>query len=58
MLTSPPTRAPYDPGEVTACVRAERCLRVGRDQAALQSVLGSHIADFPLFLPDRENSRP
>jgi hypothetical protein len=40
-------------------VRAEfSCLWVGRDQAALWSVLGSHIADFPLFSPDRETSRP
>ena len=40
-------------------VRAEfSCIWVGRDQAALWSVLGSHIADFPLFSPDRETSRP
>ena len=30
-------------------VHAERCLRVGRDQALLESVLGSHVADFPFF---------
>ena len=31
--------------------RAERCLRVGCDKTALRSVLGFHVADFPLVLP-------
>ena len=35
-------------------MRAERCLRVLREQAALWSVLGSHIAHFTLFSPHRE----
>ena len=30
-------------------VHAERCPRVGRDQALLRSVLGSHVVDFPFF---------
>ena len=30
-------------------VHAERCLRVGRDQAPLRSVLGSHVVDFSFF---------
>ena len=38
-------------------VRVVRCLWVGYDQAALGSVVGFHIADIPLFLPDRETSR-
>ena len=28
--------------------RAERCLRVGCDKTTLQSVIGFHVADFPL----------
>ena len=39
-------------------MHAERCLRVGRDQALLESVLGSHVADFPFFSLIRETSRP
>ena len=39
-------------------MRAVRCLWVGYDQTALRSVVGFHIADIPLFLPDRETSRP
>ena len=39
-------------------VRAERCLWVGRNQALLGSVIGSHVADFPFFLPIRETGRP
>ena len=39
-------------------VRAERCLRVGRDQAALRDVLGVHVVYFTWFLPNRETSRP
>ena len=39
-------------------VHAGRCLRVGRDQALLESVLGSHVADFPFFSLIRETSRP
>ena len=35
-----------------------RYLWVGYDQTALRSVVGFHIAKFPLFLPDRETSRP
>ena len=31
-------------------VRAERCRRVGRDQAALGGVLGVHVVDFTWFL--------
>ena len=31
-------------------VRAERCLRVGRDQAALRGVLGVHVVYFTWFL--------
>ena len=38
--------------------RAERCLWAGRDQTTLWSVFGLHIADFPLFSPDREISQP
>ena len=38
--------------------RAERCLRVWCDKTALWSVLGFHVVDFPLVLPDRETSRP
>ena len=30
--------------------RAERCLRVGCDKMTLRSVLGFHVADFPLVL--------
>ena len=30
-------------------VRAERCLLVGRDQAALRGVLGVHVVDFTWF---------
>ena len=30
-------------------VRAERCLWVGRNQALLGSVIGSHVADFAFF---------
>ena len=30
-------------------VRAERCLRVGRDWAALWGVLGVHVVDFTSF---------
>jgi hypothetical protein len=37
-------------------VRAERCLRVGRDQAALWGVLGVHVVDFTWFSPNRETS--
>ena len=29
--------------------RAERCLRVGRDQAALRAALGVHVVDFTWF---------
>ena len=39
-------------------VRAERCLRVGRDRAALWGVLGVHVVDFTWFSPNRETSRP
>ena len=39
-------------------VRAERCLRVGRDWAALWGVLGVHVVDFTWFSPNRETSRP
>ena len=39
-------------------MHAERCPRVGREQALLRSVLGSHVADFPFFSPIRETSRP
>ena len=39
-------------------VRAERGLRVGRDQAVLRGVLGVHVVEFHLFSPDRETSRP
>ena len=46
-ITCPPTRAPYDPGEVDV-VRAERGLRVGRDQTTT-IVLGVHAVEFPLF---------
>ena len=30
-------------------VDAERCLRGGRDQAPLWSMLGSHVVDFSFF---------
>ena len=30
-------------------VRAECCLRVGCYETALRSLLGFHVADFPLF---------
>ena len=30
-------------------VHAERCLRGGRDQALLRTVLGFHVVDFPSF---------
>ena len=36
-------------------VRAERGLRVGRDQTTIRSVLGVHVVDFPLLSPVREN---
>jgi hypothetical protein len=39
-------------------VRAERCPRVRRDQTALWSVLGLHIANFPMFSPIRETTHP
>ena len=39
-------------------VRAERCIRVGRDQAALGGVLSVHVVDFTWFLPNRETGRP
>jgi hypothetical protein len=39
-------------------VHAERCRRVGRDQAALGGVLGVHVVDFTSFLPNRETGRP
>ena len=39
-------------------VRAERCRRVRRDQAALGGVLGVHVVDFTWFLPNRETDRP
>ena len=39
-------------------VKAERCLRAGCEKTALRSVLGFHVVDFPLVLPDRETSRP
>ena len=39
-------------------VRAERCPRVGRDQAALRDQLGVHVVDFPFFWPTRESSCP
>ena len=39
-------------------VHAERCLRAGRDETVLRSVLGSHVADFPFFSQIRETSRP
>ena len=39
-------------------VHAERCRRVGRDQAALGGVLGVHVVDFTSFLPNRETDRP
>ena len=29
--------------------RAERCLRVGRDQAALRAAFGVHVVDFTWF---------
>ena len=32
-------------------VRVERCPQAGRDQTALWSVLGSHVADFPFSFP-------
>ena len=38
-------------------VHAERCRRVGRDQAALGGVLGVHVVDFTWFLPNRETDR-
>ena len=38
-------------------MRAERCLRVGRDKAALRGVLGVHVVDFTWFLPTRETRR-
>ena len=37
---------------------AESCPQAGRDQTALWSVLGSHVADFPFFSQIRETSRP
>ena len=58
-LTGTPleTHYSYTPSDARAVrarrgddVRAERCLRVGREQAALWSVLGSHIAHFPLLV--------
>ena len=39
-------------------VRAERCRRVRRDQAALGGVLGVHVVDFTWFLPNRATDRP
>ena len=39
-------------------MHAERCRRVGRDQAALGGVLGVHVVDFTSFLPNRETGRP
>ena len=39
-------------------MHAERCRRVGRDQAALGGVLGVHVVDFTWFLPNRETDRP
>ena len=39
-------------------VEAERCLQAGCDKTVLRSVLGFHVVDFPLVLPDRETSRP
>ena len=39
-------------------VHAERCRRVGRDQAALGGMLGVHVVDFTSFLPNRETDRP
>ena len=38
-------------------MRAEQCVRVGRDYAALRGVLGVHVVDFTWFLPNRETSR-
>ena len=38
-------------------MRAERCLRVGRDRAALWGLLGVHVVDFTWFSPNRETSR-
>jgi hypothetical protein len=54
-------------GDGPSCLRAqpagddvlsERSPWVEHNQAALWSVIGCHMADFPLFLPDRETSRP
>ena len=39
-------------------MRAERCRRVRRDQAALGGVLGVHVVDFTWFLPNRATDRP
>ena len=39
-------------------VHAERCRRVGRDQAALGGVLGVHVVDFTSFLPKSRNWPP
>ena len=33
-------------GDDVRALRAERCLRVGRDQAVLRSVLGVHVVGF------------
>ena len=39
-------------------VHAECCTWTGCDQMALWSVLGWHVADFPLFSPIRETRLP
>jgi hypothetical protein len=47
ILTCPPTRRRTRVRSQRGDdVRAERCLRVGRDQAVLRSVLGVHVVDF------------
>ena len=39
-------------------MRAERCPQAGRNQTALWSGLGSHVADFSFFSLIRETGRP
>ena len=65
MLNGGETHYSYTPSYARAVrgrrgddVRAERCRRVRRDQAALGGVLGVHVVDFTSFLPNRETDRP